>query len=217
MNDANLLDVWTHHLDPMRAEIRIRLHNSDPNIELRGRLMGPRCHFATTLEVAYPFRRVGESAEFAALIPDPSLWTPAKPFLYEGPVVWTGADGEAVEIRPRVCLRTLKRGTKGWALNNQLLQVRGQDITHSSEAPAEDELLELRRQGFNALVADTDRGQVPALAESADRLGFLLILREAPGDNGQESFHCRLSQHSPSGNVALTGVSRQGDGIFTLV
>src|SRR5262245_21813467 len=93
------LDVWTHALSPVEAEVRARLSWSrpEPTLELRGRLVGPRCRYATTVEVAYPFRGLprGQHEPHAvavrALIPEPSLWEPTCPFLYEGPLeVWQG-------------------------------------------------------------------------------------------------------------------------------
>jgi hypothetical protein len=171
MDDSSLLDFWTHHLDPMRAEVRIR--SIPAATEFHGRLMGPRCRFATTVEVAYPFRRLETPGEFAAVVPEPSLWEPAKPFFYEGRVEWTGPQGERKDARPRFCFRSIKVMPQGLLLNNQVLPLRCKDLTAAAGVPAENELLELRRRGFNALL--TDASQVD-LRDLADRHGFLVVL-----------------------------------------
>jgi hypothetical protein len=216
MNNPSL-NVWTHRLDPMRAEVRLRLHSPDSPGELRGRLMGPRCRFTTTIEVAYPFRPLATPGEYAAIVPDPSLWEPAKPFLYEGPAQWTNAQGKSEESWHRVCFRSLNLGPKGLLLNGKPLQLRGKEL---SAAADENELLELRRQGFNALLTDANQADI---SELADRLGFLHILRENPGDNGQETFFM-VSRDAPAERsasasrltVKLPGIARQADGTFTL-
>src|SRR4051812_44575373 len=76
------IEIWTHTLTPAAAEVRVRATTGE-----RGRLTGPRCRFATTVEVAYPLHPVpGEEGIFRAVIPEPSLWEPECPFLYQGEV-----------------------------------------------------------------------------------------------------------------------------------
>src|SRR3954464_13906698 len=77
---------------PPEVGVRADVERVTPTTELRGRLMGPRCRFASTIEVAYPLRPfVREPEGFAGpsgrvVIPEASLWDPQCPFLYEGPV-----------------------------------------------------------------------------------------------------------------------------------
>src|SRR5262249_16773364 len=62
--------------------------------QVRGRLVGPRCPFATTVEVAYPTREQSREYEttgtpkimLRVIIPEPNLWEPETPFLYQGPL-----------------------------------------------------------------------------------------------------------------------------------
>jgi hypothetical protein len=76
-----------HALDPTRADVRITFEDLPPEIEVRGRLMGPRCPAVSTVEVAYFLRPVeGELGEYQVLIPEPNLWSPEHPYRYEGPV-----------------------------------------------------------------------------------------------------------------------------------
>jgi hypothetical protein len=63
-----------------------------PTTELRGRLMGPRCRFATTVEVAYPLRQISDTTQVAAgsvgrvFVPESSWWDRETPFTDQGPV-----------------------------------------------------------------------------------------------------------------------------------
>ena len=59
--------------------------NLPPDVEVRGRLMGPRCPGVSTVEVAYRLRH-REGPEYQVMIPEPNLWAPEHPFRYEGPV-----------------------------------------------------------------------------------------------------------------------------------
>jgi hypothetical protein len=75
-----------HALDPARADVRILFDNLPPEVEVRGRLMGPRCPGVSTVEVAYRLRPLDASGAYQVLIPEPNFWTPEHPFRYEGPV-----------------------------------------------------------------------------------------------------------------------------------
>src|SRR4051812_29444194 len=89
--------LTTHSSAPAQAEVRaqVQVERLTPTTELRGRLMGPRCSFASTIEVAYHFRPVDDTT-LRAVIPEASLWDPVSPFLYEGPVeLWQ--DGVRVD------------------------------------------------------------------------------------------------------------------------
>jgi hypothetical protein len=74
-------------LDPTCADVRIAFPAVPPELEVRGKLRGPRCPGFSTVEVAYPLRRLtGRGQLYQLLIPEPSFWTPDRPFLYEGTV-----------------------------------------------------------------------------------------------------------------------------------
>lgn len=88
------------------AELRVQaefMDNPGRTTELRGRLMGPRCPGVTTIEIAYPVK--GLSSDLSnvrlakVLIPEPNLWTAAKPFTYWGYVeIWQ--EGQLVSSNP---------------------------------------------------------------------------------------------------------------------
>jgi hypothetical protein len=108
-NSIQAIDVHNRLLTPMDAEIEITvtLAHVHPTSEIRGRLVGPRCALATTVEVAYPLRPLPRHADavprLAARvhIPEPSLWEQQCPFYYDGRVeLWeNGARVETKEFR----------------------------------------------------------------------------------------------------------------------
>lgn len=80
--------VTVHRLDTALAELHVEFEGLPPDVEVRGRLMGPRCPGVSTVEVAYHLRPLGPAptSVYRVLIPEPSLWSAERPFVYEGPV-----------------------------------------------------------------------------------------------------------------------------------
>src|SRR5438034_9440293 len=110
--DNRILDIRLedHSLDPVRAEVRVlvRPDHLTPTTEVRGRLVGPSCPYASTVEVAYPLRplRRAEPSDPGTIplrvaIPEASLWDTQSPHLYAGPVeLWQdGQRCDRVELR----------------------------------------------------------------------------------------------------------------------
>src|SRR5438105_1995799 len=95
---AFAIEVRNRLLNPAEAEVWIsaRAEGRVGEFAVRGRLLGPRCVYASTVEVAYPLRPLSREpdalgATARVLIPEPSFWDPESPFLYQGPVsVWQG-------------------------------------------------------------------------------------------------------------------------------
>src|SRR5262245_36147025 len=83
-----------HSLSPAEAEIWITAGTErvTATTEIRGRLVGPHCLYATTVEVAYPIRPIPHPPESLptltrrVIIPEPSLWDPQSPFIYRAAV-----------------------------------------------------------------------------------------------------------------------------------
>jgi beta-galactosidase/beta-glucuronidase len=163
------------------AEVQIAVRTANPNahLQLRGRLTGPRCAFATTVEVAYHLRPVPEAAgeELLArvVIPEPSLWDPQSPFLYRGPIeLW---DQNSRLDSASVChgLRQFRAGPQGVRVNGRPLSIRAKEM---ADACSEDEARALRQAGYNTLIAPVS-GRTASLWDVADRLGFLVVGRLA--------------------------------------
>src|SRR5437016_5802579 len=102
------VELSDYSLIPAEADVRITVV---PRIqitatEVRGRLMGPRCRFASTVEVAYHFRPLliptsQPALTVRAIIPEANFWEPQTPHLYSGPLeLWQ--DGhlcDAIQVR----------------------------------------------------------------------------------------------------------------------
>jgi hypothetical protein len=176
------VELHAHSAVPAEAEVRVTVvpQRRTPGTEVRGRLMGPRCRFAATVEVAYHFRPLPPSAAppapealaARAVIPEASLWEPQCPFLYEGPVeLWQ--DGRRCDrVTVRHGLRTLALGPHGLRVNGRPLPLRGRAVAACSEEDA----LELRRAGHNLLLAPVQEG-AEATWEVADRVGLFVLGR----------------------------------------
>jgi hypothetical protein len=165
-----------HSLVPARAEVHVVVvpERMTATTEVRGRLMGPSCRFASTVEVAYHFRPLPAAPEgtlaVRCIIPEASLWEPASPFLYEGPVeLWE--EGQRLDlVRVRCGLRSRTLGPRGLRVNGRLLELHGRAVAD----PGEDEALALRQRGCNLLLTPVRLG-CDRVWELADRLGFFVL------------------------------------------
>lgn len=132
--------VLTHRADPAGAELRVvvRPEAMTPTIEIKGRLMGPRSQYATTVEIAYPYRELARTDHLVlrVLIPEPSFWEPKTPLLYEGPLeLWdAGACCERITLMHGI--RAVQLGDKGLRVNGRPHRVRGVSVSHFNEHDA---------------------------------------------------------------------------------
>lgn len=182
MNRICRLEVRDRLIDPNSPEVWISVvpERSTPTTEVRGRLMGPRCLYSSTVEVAYPLRPFHDMPDGLdglsrrVIIPEASFWDPVSPFLYQGPVeLWE--EGQLCDQTTLTHgLRTLGLGGKGLRINGKPFTIRG--VTRAS--CSEEEALELRRLGFNTILTDV-APQALSLWEMADRVGFLVLGRVA--------------------------------------
>jgi hypothetical protein len=185
------------------SEIRIvvRTEFITPATRLRGRLMGPGCQFASTVEVAYALRPIPSPTDAGAnelaarvVIPEGSLWDPQSPFLYGGPVeLWEG-DNRAGVVRVRHGLRRLQFGSRGLIVNGQPLAIRARAL---DDACSDEEALQLRREGYNVLVAPV-RAATVSLWDTGDRFGFLLAGRVDATDAESLDRIAKLRRHPSS-------------------
>jgi len=166
--------------DPSEAEVWVCVipEQAAPATEVRGRLMGPRCHYASTVEVAYPLRPFVRRPErlpglaMRVVIPEASLWEPESPFLYLGPIeLWEGGK-LCDQVQVRHGLRTLRLGARGLRLNSRPLTIRGV----ARQECTEEDAVRLRQQGCNTLLVPVAAG-TSGLWDAADRLGFLVLGR----------------------------------------
>ena len=167
--------VMNHRLDPVETELRVhvKVENLTPETQIRGRLTGPRCPYASTIEIAYPLREVEriDHIELRVVIPEPSWWDPQSPFLYDGTIELL-QDGVACgRVAIRHGIRRLQMTSKGLRLNGKPFLLRGKVV---EAALSDADAMRLRADGFNALLAIVGDSGV-ALWDIADRLGFFLL------------------------------------------
>lgn len=189
---------------PAAAELAVTVipERLTPATEVRGRLMGPRCPYADTVEVAYALRplppsRAGQVSPAAdgitlrVIIPEASLWEPESPFLYEGPVeLWQ--DGQRCDrVTVRHGLRSLGLGPRGLRINGRPLRLKGREAVPESDEQA----LVLRREGYNLLAVPVG-DETAHCWERADRLGFLVVGRVAGWGDDVERRLSALREHA---------------------
>jgi hypothetical protein len=179
-NGIRSLELIDRSPGPASAEVWVRVEpeQAADGLELRGRLMGPRCEYSTTVELAYPLRPLqrppeGEPGLLArVIIPEANLWDPVSPFYYEGPVeLWQ--DGRRCDQRVvRHGLRQVSLGPRGLRWNGQPLTLRGRTVLDPDEETPRD----WRSDGVNLLLAFGVDGPMQ-FAHLGDRFGFLILGR----------------------------------------
>jgi hypothetical protein len=180
-----ILDVsaWPLRLTPTEAELIVNVAIDAPTeaVEVHGRIMGPQCLYSTTVEVAYPLRRLppepGKLARRArVMIPEPSWWDPVSPLLYRGPVeLWEGSDRRD-QTTFQYGLRHVRLGDRGLSWNGRPLPLTGR----TSGPLAEVGLRRLRDAGVNLLIVPIEE-MTEDYWDAADRVGLLVLARVRKG------------------------------------
>jgi hypothetical protein len=181
-NRIRALQIHDRRLVPVEVELGITVipEYYDAATRITGRLVGPRCRYSSTVEVAYPLGEVhrndaedGPRIFLRLVIPEASFWEPATPFLYRGPVeLWQGNNCcDAVTI----CrgFRFVSLGKQGLRVNGKLLPFQGAFRDELSQPAAE----ELRKAGTNVLIVSLSSATAPAVWNLADEMGFLVLGR----------------------------------------
>jgi hypothetical protein len=172
------VELRDHRLVAAAAEVHIVAHltTPSPTAELRGRLTGPHCAYASTIEIAYPLRpqpTTNASEPIArVIVPEASFWEPQTPFLYNGSVELWDDHVCRERIAVRHGFRSLTLGPTGLKVNGRPLTLTGRrlDACTAAEATA------LRRAGVNLLATTVTPG-CQSLWDQGDRLGFFLLGR----------------------------------------
>jgi hypothetical protein len=186
--DNRILDIQIEDrsLDPVSAEVwvTVRPQHRTPTTEVRGRLMGPSCPYASTVEIAYPLQLLRRPEQltpgtlrYRVVIPEASLWDPHSPFVYGGPVeLWQ--DGRLAEKRTvRHGMRQIVISPRGLRINGKATRLEGRAVDHLDEPTA----LGLRQQGVNLLLVPLSEKALP-IWDEAERRGFLVLARRKADD-----------------------------------
>jgi hypothetical protein len=164
--------------DPGEAELWITVSPRQvaPGTEIRGRLVGPRCTYTTTVEVAYPLRpptrpsSSGDELTGRIVIPEASLWEPQCPFLYEGTLELWEEGKRCDQVVFHHGLRLLQASPHGLRLNGRSFLLRARSV----ESMTKETALHLRAQGLNAILVPASKA-LAAVGDLCDRLGFFVI------------------------------------------
>jgi hypothetical protein len=180
MDNAILdIDITNHSVDPAQAEVWLTVWTAhrDAGTEIRGRLMGPRCPYSSTVEVAYPLRLRPGMPDPAGpfpmrvIIPEASLWDLQSPFLYQGPVELWQDGRRCAQVAISHGLRgSLRLGPAGLAINGKPVVLRGRRFQGGDERA----LQLFRQQGGNLVLTPVSLDTAELWTE-ADRLGLLML------------------------------------------
>lgn len=164
--------------DPAQSELWVCVHpeRTTPATEVSGRFAGPRCRYATTVEVAYPLRHFARLPEGLpgiarrVVIPEPSFWDPESPFLYHGTIeLWE--DGSLVDrVQLRRGLRSIQLGSGGLRVNGRAVMLQGRKTGELKESKT----AELRAAGVNLLAVPAGP-ECQEAWDTADELGFFVL------------------------------------------
>jgi hypothetical protein len=207
-NAIHSVEAKTVRLDPGEAEVRITVQPEflDAQTELRGKLVGPRCHYASTVEVAYlakPARTPnGNSMTLRVTIPEPSFWEPETPFLYQGSVELWQNDERNGDFEFQYGLRQVQLGPRGLIVNGHRFLIRAIEAAASSH----ESQLSAHRPGANTMIM-MHSTRAPELLEYADRLGFFVFLRLSEADCNSDVFSEYAKHPCYLGQILAPGVS----------
>ena len=129
-NRIRSVEIRNRVLNPAEAEFFVQVvpEHANEKTEIRGHFRGPLCVYASTVEVRYPLQPLAsgeESFRKRVIIPEPSWWEPATPFLYDGTIeLWEdGKLCDGTEVRHG--LRVLRRRENRLLLNGRAFHVQG--------------------------------------------------------------------------------------------
>src|SRR5262249_2426364 len=150
------IELRSHRLSPAEAEVGVHVVLRDAGCyEIKGRLMGPRCAYSSTVEVAYPFQPQPLQPDdwvthrARAIIPQRCLWDPVSPFLYQGPLQLWSDGARRFETAISHGLRRFLLGRGGLLVNGRPCPIRAVERRQLSA----DDARRLRQAGYNTLLA----------------------------------------------------------------
>lgn len=158
-------------LSPAEADVRfeVTVDRPDKRLDTKGRLVGPRCVYASTVEVAYPLRDspAGESNRLSkgVIIPEPNLWEPACPFLYEGTIELLENQSPIDVITMTVGLRTIAISGRSFLLNGRRFEPKAIEIAQVTEA----DLAEARNESYTVVLPVAEDAR--PFWQACDRIG----------------------------------------------
>ncbi|GIW80881.1 MAG: hypothetical protein KatS3mg105_2688 [Gemmatales bacterium] len=161
--------------DPTLALVHISLLGGPlDELQLEGQLAGPKCRFSKTVEVPYALSRapksVGSWPAWRIFVPEPCLWEPSSPFLYQGRFVLRRQTEVLAEVQTRIGFKSIAMSGEGIRLNGEVLRLRAKRIECLTEKSAQN----LRELGYNTVIASSGQ-DIARIYDTADEFGFLVL------------------------------------------
>lgn len=199
-------EIHETRLDPLSTELEVtvQVNEYSESLVLKGRLMGPRCRYAETVEIAYPLKNITASDHCfrgRVIIPEPSFWEPKSPFFYVGPIeLWE--NGQRIDrVQVNHGLRTYHVSSTSFILNGHPLSLKGIEVDKLTEQQA----LTLREEGYNVLVVPV-KEETLSLWSMANQLGFFIVAKKCADDwKIVEQHSSHLGWHVESINGSIIG------------
>ena len=104
----NVIEISVGDVTDMEATVRARFLG-DGIATLRGTLRGPFCEKGRTLPAEFEFRSfgTGNGVQVETVVPDPCMWTPEMPHLYQADVEARQGEKLIAEYHGTIGLRRL--------------------------------------------------------------------------------------------------------------
>ena len=196
----DVCQVWITSLNPARVELQFRFPTlaEASQLPIRGLLRGPRCLYSNTVQIAYPLRvdPANGTDRPTIIIPEPALWDPVSPFLYEGPVEMNQEGEWKVSFFPRIGFRWLEWREKRLRVNGHEIRLKAKRVVMVS---GREELLDWHKSAINLLIIPA-KAEFETLCLLADEIGFFVLAELSPDQQPLQW------QHHPS----LLGWVREG-------
>jgi hypothetical protein len=103
------IEIIVGDVTDVEALVIARYHGSEQGIELRGTLRGPFCEKSRTLPAEFVFHSSVKDNDIhaEAIVPDPCMWTPELPHVYQADVEARQGERLIAEYHGTVGLRRL--------------------------------------------------------------------------------------------------------------
>jgi hypothetical protein len=102
------IEISVGDVTDIEARVIARYLGPSTDIQLQGTLRGPFCDQARTLPAELVFHKAGDTNTAAeAIVPDPCMWTPEMPHLYQADVEALRGNEVVAEYHGPVGLRRL--------------------------------------------------------------------------------------------------------------
>jgi beta-galactosidase/beta-glucuronidase len=104
---ASGIEIVVGDVTDVEARVVARYHGPITNVALQGTLRGPYCEKGRTLPAEFVFRDFGNGVQIETIVPDPCMWTPEMPHLYQADIEARQGERLIAEYHGTIGLRRL--------------------------------------------------------------------------------------------------------------